>query len=187
MRVDDRTEIVHGESVADRDTDLVDDLDSVDAHDGRAEETIGGCVGVELGKPVGLALAERLAVAQIARLAKLDVDARRFRGLRVHADHGDFRMRVDAGRHHGSIHRHDIVAERVFDRATALGAAEVRELETADAVARRPDLGVRGSQERVDDNVVAVVDDHAGVLEPDAAGLGAPADGDEQEVGLDAL
>ncbi len=49
----------------------------------------------------------------------------------------------------------------------------------------RPDLRVRGAQERVDLDVVAVVDDDAGVLESDAACLRATADRDEQQVGLD--
>src|ERR1700693_6079501 len=100
--MDDRAEIVHRKPVADRDSDLVDDLDSVHSHDRRAEETIRGCVSVELGKPVRLALAERLAVAEVARLAQLDVVTGCLRGLRVQANHGYFRVRVDARGHHGS-------------------------------------------------------------------------------------
>ena len=107
------------------------------------------------------------------------------RGLRVQANHGNFRMRVDARRHDGAIHRHDVVAERVLDGASALGAAEVRELQTADAVACAPDLRVGGAQERVDHDVVAIVDDDAGVLEADPARLRATADRDEQQVRLD--
>ena len=77
------------------------------------------------------------------------------------------------------------MTERVLDGAAAFGAAEVRQLQAADAVAGCPDLRVRGAQEFVDLDVVAVVDDDAGLLEADPAGLGATADRDEQQIGVD--
>ena len=70
----------------------------------------------------------------------------------------------------------DLVAEGVLDGASAFGAAEVGELQAADAVACGPDLRVCGAQEFVHLDVVAIVDGDAGILESDAAGLRAAAD-----------
>ena len=47
---------------------------------------------------------------------------------------------------HRSVHRHDFVAECVFRGAAAFGTAEMGQLQAADAVACRPDLGVCGAE-----------------------------------------
>ena len=77
------------------------------------------------------------------------------------------------------------IAAQFLIRSRGEGTAEMRELQPADAVARRPDTGVRGAQERVDHYVIAVVDDDTGVLEPDPSGLRATPDRDEEQVRLE--
>jgi len=64
-------------------------------------------------------------------------------------------------------------------------AAEVGQLQTADAVAGCPDLRVRGAQVLVDFDVIAVVDAYARVLETDTAGLRSAADRDQQQISFD--
>src|ERR1035437_11155832 len=69
--VDDVAQLVDGETVTDRDPHLVDDLDGVDAHHGRAQDLARGSVGAELDEAVGLVLPDRLAVAEEAGLGHL--------------------------------------------------------------------------------------------------------------------
>ena len=70
----------------------------------------------------------------------------------------------------------DFVTECVLDGTAAFCAAEVSQLQAADAVAGRPDLGVGRAEIFVDFDVVAVVDDDAGAFETDAASLCTTAD-----------
>jgi len=58
-------------------------------------------------------------------------------------------------------------------------------LQATDTVPGSPDLRVRGAQEWVDLDVVAIVDGNAGIFEADPAGLRATADRDEQQIGVD--
>src|ERR1019366_2680655 len=112
--VDDVAQLVDGEPAADRDSDLVDDLDGVDAHHGRAQDLAGGGVGDELHETVGLVLPDRLAVAEEAGLAHLHLVTGGRGSLLAQTDHDDLGMGVDAGGDHGPVHRSHPDAEGVL-------------------------------------------------------------------------
>src|ERR1700694_311752 len=185
MRVDHGREVVQRQSVADGHPHFADDLDGVDAHDGGADQPIVLGVRVQLCQSLGFALAKSFAIALVAGLADLHLDAGGFRRLRVVANHRDLRVRVDARRHNGAVHWHHTVIKRVLNRAIRLGAGKVRQLQATDAIARRPDMRVLGAKHAIYLDVVSLIDDDTRVLQPDAARLRAPADRHEHEVGLD--